>query len=567
MRELKATVIFVVLAVLAVCSGCSKDHGTNPSNSAISYYTVSVAADKVRGDGLMVRNNGGDDLYIHKSESVKFKTALADGEPYNVTVVTQPTQPSQTCTVTRGSGVIQGRNVIVVAECTTDKFTVGGTVTGLNGQVIVHNNVPLKPYDEVTIDTPGPFTFGKDVTDEKEYSVSIYRQPNVQTCTVTNGSGTLQGANIDNVIINCVDNVPTVSVRDSSIVEGDTGTSFLEFTVNLSALARYDVTVDYATSDGTATVADNDYTSTSGQLTIYAGSSSNAIEVPVAGDMTGGEGNETLTLTLTNPSSNATFGDASITSLTATGTIYDDDGGVLNDTGITGCANATTNDLLCNSSVDGTDTYPGQDAEFGRDVTAPDPTPSDGHAGFSFVKIANDGLPLADQSLAWDPGGSEAANTQWSCVLDNTTQLMWEVKTTDSGIHDKSWTYSWYDPDATTNGGDPGTEDGGICSGVMTACDTAKLVTAVNADGLCGQHDWRLPTVAELSSLVDASVSPGPTLDSGWFPNSISNLYWSGSPFAGYAYHAWGVNFAGGGIVGNLPKGDRYYVRLVRDGP
>ena len=563
MRELKATVIFAVLAILVVSGGCSKKHGSDSaSNAAPKGYTVSLAAEQLKGSGLMLRNNGVDDLYLTKNQTYNFRTRLVNGEPYDVEVVTQPTNPSQTCTVTNGTGVISGRNVNLVVSCTTNKYTVSGTVTGLVGEVILRNDILPQPYLSLTIDTNGPFTFDKDITDGKNYSVFVFRQPTVQTCKVTNGSGFLRGVNIDNVVVNCADNVPTISITGDSKVEGDTGTSYLDFIVNLSLPTRQDVTVDYATTDGSATTAlpNSDYTSTSGTLTINAGTSIGTIAVPILGD-TIPEKNETLTVTLTNPSSNATFGGAGVVSRTATGTIFNDDGGVLNDTGITTCANADTNGLACSGTAS---TYPGQDAEFGRDVTDNDDT--NGHAGFKFEKIGNDGQPLVDQSVAWDPSGSEAANSQWSCVQDQTTGLLWEVKTSDGGIHDKNWTYSWYDTNSVNNGGDPGTPGGGSCGATLTACDTKKLITAVNADRLCGYGDWRLPSAEESSSLIDSSVSSGATIDIGWFPNTINSLYWTVSPYAAYSYYAWGSDFGSGAIVGNLLKQNPHYARLVRGG-
>ena len=87
----------------------------------------------------------------------------------------------------------------------------------------------------------------------------------------------------------------------------------LAFTVSLSRSSGNNVTVDYATSDGTAT-AGADYTATSGTLTISAGSTSATVNVTVLDD-SHDDGGETLTLTLSNPT-NATLDDA-----TATGTI------------------------------------------------------------------------------------------------------------------------------------------------------------------------------------------------------------------------------------------------------
>ena len=77
-----------------------------------------------------------------------------------------------------------------------------------------------------------------------------------------------------------------------------------------------DITVDYATSNGTAT-AGSDYTATSGTLTIAAGNSSGTFNVPVLADSLD-ENNETATITLSNASN------ASISDSTATLTITDD---------------------------------------------------------------------------------------------------------------------------------------------------------------------------------------------------------------------------------------------------
>ena len=112
---------------------------------------------------------------------------------------------------------------------------------------------------------------------------------------------------------------PSLSIASASVVEGNSGTTNLNFTVTLSAASTSAVTVAYATTGGTAT-SGVDYTATSGTLTIAAGQTTGTITVPVIGD-TIYEANETFTLTLSNPT-NATV---STTAGTATGTITNDD--------------------------------------------------------------------------------------------------------------------------------------------------------------------------------------------------------------------------------------------------
>ena len=83
--------------------------------------------------------------------------------------------------------------------------------------------------------------------------------------------------------------------------------------------------------------------------------------------------------------------------------------------------------------------------------------------------------------------------TEWVMVRDNATGLIWEVKRNKDGVkdyndpHDADNTYTWYDPDPATNGGDPGTSGDGT--------DTEDFVAALNAVSFGGHSDWRLPTI------------------------------------------------------------------------
>lgn len=109
----------------------------------------------------------------------------------------------------------------------------------------------------------------------------------------------------------------TLAISDQTVVEGDSGTVDAAFTVTLSGPFTQQVTVDYATADGTATA--QDYVPTNGMLTFTLGGPVTAtIHVTVVGDLLD-EGDETFRVNLTNPT-NAGFIDAS-----AQGTILDDD--------------------------------------------------------------------------------------------------------------------------------------------------------------------------------------------------------------------------------------------------
>jgi len=213
----------------------------------------------------------------------------------------------------------------------------------------------------------------------------------------------------------------------------------------------------------------------------------------------------------------------------------------LNDTGITTCSDNSTNGLACPIND-----FPNQDAQVGRDVTHNDN--SDGHAGFSFTKISGNGKELP------------ASATEWNCVKDNVTGLMWEIKTIDGGLHDMNNFYTWYEPDASKNGGNAGRQkNGGPCKG--SDCDTNSYVKEVNSTGWCGYKDWRMPTRKELESIVHFGTY-NPAIDTIYFPNT-QNWFWSSSPHTENNDRVWIVDF-NGGINDTSSKGSYVSIRLVR---
>ncbi|KGQ19333.1 hypothetical protein LF41_2983 [Lysobacter dokdonensis DS-58] len=111
---------------------------------------------------------------------------------------------------------------------------------------------------------------------------------------------------------------PSLSIDDASVSEGDAGTKVLRFTVRLSAAATSNVTVSFATSNGTA-LAGSDYVAANGSLTFAPGQTTRTFDVAINGDLAR-EANETFQVALSNPNG-ATLADA-----TALGTILTDDG-------------------------------------------------------------------------------------------------------------------------------------------------------------------------------------------------------------------------------------------------
>jgi hypothetical protein len=104
------------------------DHQAMPGSAyfftlagAPTTYTIGGHVSGLAGSGLVLQQNGGDDLAIDADGDFTFATPIDDGASYAVTVFAQPGDPAQTCTVENGSGTVEGANVDDVAvTCTTD---------------------------------------------------------------------------------------------------------------------------------------------------------------------------------------------------------------------------------------------------------------------------------------------------------------------------------------------------------------------------------------------------------------------------------------------------------------
>lgn len=149
-----------------------------------------------------------------------------------------------------------------------------------------------------------------DTTDENDETVIV------DITYVTNG--TEDGSQQVTATISDDDALPTLSIDDPSITEGDAGTVNLQYTVTLSAASGKTVTVDYTTADGTATSAGGDYATTSGTITFNPGQITKIITVVISGD-TLEENSETVLVNLSG-SSNATIADSE-----GSGTITNDE--------------------------------------------------------------------------------------------------------------------------------------------------------------------------------------------------------------------------------------------------
>ncbi|HRI65178.1 MAG TPA: hypothetical protein PK156_13105 [Polyangium sp.] len=162
----------------------------------------------LKGTGLVLQNNGADDLSLTADGPFQFVTKQIDGDMYNVSILTQPTNPAQTCTVANGQGTVNGADVETIGvSCVDDplppmKYAIGGTVVGLKGAGLVLQN---NGADDLTITQDGTFAFAMQLDEGTNYDVTISVQPTnpQQLCVVTNGTGMASSMSPTAVAVKC----------------------------------------------------------------------------------------------------------------------------------------------------------------------------------------------------------------------------------------------------------------------------------------------------------------------------------------------------------------------------
>ena len=188
--------------------------------------------------------------------------------------------------------------------------------------------------------------------------------------------------------------------------------------------------------------------------------------------------------------------------------------------------------------------------------TSPATVSGDNNAVFTVVVSNSAGnatsnsatLTVSKYSEVANPSGGNYARTE--CVKDNSTGLVWEGKTA-SPATSRLGTSKYTNYDASYTGG----------TDITLITNSIGYVSSVNAIGLCGYMDWRMPTIDELQGILASSGSP--KIDTAWFPNTLATYYWSSTPYVGGANGAMVVLFNSGSID-YYPRSSDPHVRLVR---
>lgn len=263
--------VLVLLAAMTslLVMSCGDSSTTNDPPAT---YTIGGTVSGLDGT-VVLQNNGGTGLTRTANGTFTFSSSLNEGASYSVTVSGQPS--GQTCSVTSGSGTANANVTNVQVSCTNNPYTVGGSVSGLNGTLILQNS----GGDDETVTADGSFTFSTEADHGETYSVAVSSQPTGQTCSVTNGSGTIGAADVTSVQVICGDN--TYAVGGS--VGGLTGTLVLQnnggddetidaigpfnFTTELTNGDTYNVTVLTQPTDQNCSITNGSGTISAGDVT------------------------------------------------------------------------------------------------------------------------------------------------------------------------------------------------------------------------------------------------------------------------------------------------------------
>jgi hypothetical protein len=176
-------------------------------------YTLSGTVSGLVGGGLVL-SDGSESLAVSADGAFQFTKALSSGTQYAITVATQPSSPSQTCSITTRdpSGQVTTANITgIQVVCNPNSYSIGGTVSGLTGtglslSVRATNNLTHGPSPTLTATVPvtanGSFTVpGLLMATGYQYVVSAAAMPAGQTCLVPNGAGTTTTASVTVAVV------------------------------------------------------------------------------------------------------------------------------------------------------------------------------------------------------------------------------------------------------------------------------------------------------------------------------------------------------------------------------
>lgn len=189
--------------VCAVSAGSGQMGSANVINVQVTCtsaaFTIGGSITGLSAQGLVLANATDELAVAANATSFTMGSAVVHGGAYAITVKTQPA--GLACSVVNGSGTINAAHVTSVAvTCAVNSYTVGGTISGLTvpGLVLANGADELALAANATT-----FTMNNPVANGGGYAVTVRSQPAGRTCTVANGTGSVNASNVGNVTVTC----------------------------------------------------------------------------------------------------------------------------------------------------------------------------------------------------------------------------------------------------------------------------------------------------------------------------------------------------------------------------
>jgi len=251
-KNKQTTKIAIVLAFFVTLTGCAATEDSSSGGSGLPELKVSVSGLQQGNNVVLISGQSTAANVYTENEALGITTdgtysfgSFSSGTSYNITVRQQPV--SQTCTVTEGEGTLSASTTVVVT-CSSESYTVSGTVVGLySGQSVTLQN---NSGDNLTVSDNTSFSFTTKVAQGATYLVTVKTQPTAQTCTPNLNSGVVSD-NVSDVSIICSYTVYTVSgsvsglsgtlVLQNNYGSDQTLTSDGSFSFEVASSAKYNV--------------------------------------------------------------------------------------------------------------------------------------------------------------------------------------------------------------------------------------------------------------------------------------------------------------------------------------
>jgi serine protease len=336
-----------------------------------------------------------------------------------------------------------------------EKYSVGGTVTGLSGTVVLRNN----GGDDLGVSANGGFTFSRKIKDGKSYEVTVATQPAGQACTVTGGAGDVDGDDVTNVAVACVSVFTlsgTIAATAGSAVDGDLNDPNASYVSNdtfgaAQAIGNPVTVGGFASTLGTGFAGDR-FSSVGDKIDIYsvALATGQNIALYIGDYNTGAPKAVDLDLYLVDPSDTTVpvaasegTGDAEAITVVTAGTYYvivSAYSGLSNYTLVIGAApaRATTHDL---KSTD--DFVPGEVIVQFKDTALPAGSGADAlRVKAAALGLEAKGGALGRPALFHLPGGAARSEALQTLGVGDASGARLFPKVADPGMRDKLETLS-----------------------------------------------------------------------------------------------------------------------------